>query len=53
MINHGDPWEGRDRLRDMAAGFFADVPDLKLTCDDVRIAGNHAVYVWTFVGHGP
>lgn len=35
----------------MAAGFHADVPDLTLTCDDVRISGNHVVYLWTFVGH--
>ena len=24
VINRGDPWSGRDRVRDMAAGFFAD-----------------------------
>lgn len=35
----------------MAEGFYADVPDLTLTCDDVRLAGDHAVYVWTFTGH--
>lgn len=34
-----------------AAGFYADVPDLELTCDDIRISGSHAVYVWTFTGH--
>jgi uncharacterized protein (TIGR02246 family) len=51
VINNGDPWEGRGGVRDMAAGFFADVPDLSLTCDDIRLAGLHAVYVWTFTGH--
>jgi uncharacterized protein (TIGR02246 family) len=30
IINGGDPWDGRSRVRDMAAGFFADVPDLSL-----------------------
>ena len=35
----------------MAAGFYADVPDLSLTCDDIRLSGTHAVYVWTFTGH--
>ena len=35
----------------MAAGFFADVPDLSLTCDEIRVAGDHAVFVWTFTGH--
>lgn len=51
IINNGDPWSGRARVADMAAGFYADVPDLTLTCDDIRLAGTHAVYVWTFTGH--
>ena len=51
IINSGDPWSGRYRVQDMAAGFFADVPDLTLTCDDVRCAGSHVVFVWTFTGH--
>jgi len=34
----------------MAAGFFADVPDLKLVCDAVRCAGDHIGYLWTFTG---
>ncbi|MCB1334299.1 MAG: nuclear transport factor 2 family protein [Roseivivax sp.] len=51
IINRGEPWTGRARVRDMAAGFYADVPDLTLTCDDIRCSGTHAVYVWTFTGH--
>ena len=51
IINRGEPWTGRARVRDMAAGFFADVPDLALRCDDIRVSGHHAVYVWTFTGH--
>lgn len=51
IINRGEPWTGRSRVQDMAAGFYADVPDLSLTCDDVRCSGNHVVYVWTFTGH--
>lgn len=51
VINRGDPWEGRGRVAEMAAGFYADVPDLTLSCDLVRTAGDHAVYVWTFTGH--
>ncbi len=51
VINRGEPWEGRARVQDMAAGFYADVPDLVLSCDDIRLAGNHAVFVWTFTGH--
>ena len=51
IINNGEPWLGRARVQDMAAGFYADVPDLSLTCDDLRLSGNHAIYVWTFTGH--
>jgi uncharacterized protein (TIGR02246 family) len=51
IINRGEPWNGRSRVADMAAGFYADVPDLSLTCDDVRVSGNHVIYVWTFTGH--
>ena len=41
---------GRTGVAAMAAGFFADVPDLTLVCDAVRCAGDHVVYVWTFTG---
>ena len=51
VINRGAPWEGRAGVQAMAEGFFADVPDLNLTCDGVRVAGNHVVYLWTFTGH--
>ncbi len=51
IINKGEPWSGRSRVQDMAAGFYADVPDLVLNCDDLRCAGNHAIFVWTFTGH--
>lgn len=51
VINRGTPWEGRAGVQAMAKGFFADVPDLNLTCDGVRIAGDHVVFLWTFTGH--
>lgn len=51
VINRGDPWKGRSGIAEMAAGFYADVPDLSLVCDEIRCAGSHAVYVWTFTGH--
>lgn len=51
IINRGTPWTGRARVADMAAGFYADVPDLSLTCDSIRAAGTHVIYVWTFTGH--
>ncbi len=51
IINKGDPWSGRSKVAEMAASFFADVPDLALTSDDIRCSGSHAIYVWTFTGH--
>lgn len=51
IINRGPAWRGRSGVAAMAAGFFADVPDLKLICDGVRAAGDHIVYLWTFTGH--
>lgn len=51
IINRGEPWTGRARVAEMAAGFYADVPDLSLVCDDVRCAESHVLYVWTFTGH--
>jgi uncharacterized protein (TIGR02246 family) len=50
VINRGRPWVGRKGISEMAAGFFADVPDLRLVCDDVRCAGDHVAYCWTFTG---
>ena len=50
VINRGDPWVGRAGVAEMAAGFFADVPDLSLVCDGVRCAGDHVIYLWTFTG---
>ena len=49
-INSGEPWTGRAGIKDMAARFFADVPDLFLVCDQVRCAGDHVVFLWTFKG---
>ncbi len=50
VINRGEPWKGRTGIAEMAAGFFADVPDLALVCDKVRCAGDHVVFLWTFTG---
>lgn len=51
IINRGDPWTGRTRIAEMVAGFYADVPDLSLKCDSIRVSDNHALFVWTFTGH--
>ncbi len=50
IINNGSAWEGRDRVAQMAAGFYADTADLNLTCDGLRTSGDHFVYLWTFIG---
>jgi uncharacterized protein (TIGR02246 family) len=50
VINRGNPWEGRARVADMAAAFFADVRDMRVFCDQVRCAGDHVAYLWTFTG---
>ena len=50
IINNGSPWQGRDGVAQMAAGFYADVPDLHLTCDGLRAVGDHLAYLWTFTG---
>ncbi len=51
VINRGTPWQGRAGIVAMASGFFADVPDLALTCDGIRLMGDHMIYLWTFSGH--
>jgi uncharacterized protein (TIGR02246 family) len=50
VINRGKPWKGRAGVAQMAAGFFADVPDLNLVCDGLRVADDHVAYLWTFTG---
>ena len=50
VINRGPLWQGRAGVAAMAAGFYADVPDLRLTCDGVKQAGSHMLYLWTFTG---
>jgi uncharacterized protein (TIGR02246 family) len=50
VINRGTPWVGRERVAAMAAGFYADVPDIAIVCDGMRIMGDHMVYLWTFTG---
>ena len=50
VINRGPLWAGRAGVAAMAAGFFADVPDLALHCDGVKLAGSHMLYLWTFTG---
>lgn len=50
IINGGKTWKGKDGVAEMAAGFFVDVADLFLSCDGVRVSGDHVVYLWTLTG---
>lgn len=50
VINRGQPWEGRARVAEMAAGFYADVNDMRVILDDLRVAGTHVAFIWTFTG---
>jgi uncharacterized protein (TIGR02246 family) len=50
IINRGVPWQGRARVAEMAAGFYADVNDMRVILDDLRIAGSHVAFIWTFTG---
>lgn len=34
----------------MAAGFYADVPDINVVCEQLRHAGDHLAYLWRFTG---
>ena len=50
-INHGDPMIGHTDIAEMVKGFCDEFPDVVLTLNHSFVAGNHAVYVWTFTGH--
>ena len=49
-INRGTPWQGRAKVAEMAAGFYADVNDMRVILDELRIAGDHVAFIWTFTG---
>lgn len=51
IINSGEPSSGHKGVTEMAASFHKDVPDMMLTSDGIRAAGNHVVFMWTFIGH--
>ena len=49
-INGGEPSVGRSAVAEMAKAFYAAFPDLVVRMDDVRKAGDNAVFVWTLEG---
>ncbi len=50
-INRGDPIKGQAAVIEMVNGFYAEFPDLVVLCDEMRTAGDHAIFVWTLEGH--
>ena len=50
-INRGEPIVGQNAISEMVRGFKTDFPDLALRCDYHRLAGDHAIFVWTLEGH--
>ena len=50
-INKGEVLSGRAAITDMAAGFYAEFPDLIVRLDNFRVAGDHALFAWTLEGH--
>jgi uncharacterized protein (TIGR02246 family) len=51
IINRGHVLRGRAAIAGMAAGFYAEFPDLVVRCDGIRGAGTRAVFLWTLEGH--
>lgn len=49
-INRGDPMIGHQDIAEMVKGFCDEFPDVVLALDHSFVAGDHAVYVWTFTG---
>src|SRR5579863_9273424 len=49
-VNDAAPAVGRSAIREIAQGFMAMFPDMKLTMGDVKINGDRAVYHLTLTG---
>jgi uncharacterized protein (TIGR02246 family) len=52
-VNDADPAIGRAAIQEVAQGFMAMFPNMKLTMDDLKINGDRAVYHWTLDGTNP
>lgn len=51
VINRGAPHVGTADIAAMAAGFYAEFPDLVVHCDLPRCAGRQGIFAWTLEGH--
>ena len=50
-VNNGPPAVGRDALAKVAAGYMEAFPDLKVSLDQLLVAGGAAFFVWTLTGN--
>lgn len=50
VINRGDEIKGRAAVAEMAAGFYAEFPDLVVHLDHLRVAGDHVLFGWVLEG---
>ncbi len=49
---NGDTMQtGTQAIAELAAGFYAEFPDLELRCDLMRAADQRCMFVWTLEGH--
>ena len=49
-VNGGDPYVGRSSIAELVQSFYDGFPDCVVIMDEVRGAGDKAVYLWTFEG---
>ena len=50
VVNGQEPAVGRSAIADIARGFYEAFPDTVLVMDLARLAGDRAVYLWTYKG---
>ena len=51
VINGGSPISGRAAIsKDCAQAFYDEFPDLVVHLDVARVAGHHALFLWTLEG---
>lgn len=49
-VNGQEPAVGRSAIADIARGFYEAFPDTVVVLDLARLAGDRAVYMWTYGG---
>ena len=49
-VNNAEPAVGHEAITEVARGFMASFPDMKLFMDGIEGDSGSAVYRWTFVG---